>query len=186
MAKADLAEKRAQKASKKVKKDKTMYQICREALGLSREKASEVLECISPETIERIESGKKTATPEEVLFMSDAYKEPSLCNYYCSHYCAIGKQYVPEVKVGDLAAIVLTMVNSINKLDREQERLIEITEDGRISNDELEDFLTIQKELEKLSISVETLQLWIEEKIDKGAIDQEKYDKYMEGLEQSK
>ena len=181
----DAAEKLTEKAvkkAKKAKKEKTIYQICREALGFSREKASEELDGISPETIERIESGKKLVTPEEVLAMSNAYKEPSLCNYYCSHYCAIGREYVPAVETKDLSAIVLSMLVSINKLDDKKERLMEITEDGKISNDELEEFLSIQKEFEKLSISVETLQLWFEEKIDKGAIDYEFYKKCVDEL----
>ena len=38
------------------KENKTVYQISREALGYSREKASEVLGWISPERIEKIEN----------------------------------------------------------------------------------------------------------------------------------
>ena len=40
------------------KENKTIYQIVREELGLSREKASELLGGISPERIERIENEK--------------------------------------------------------------------------------------------------------------------------------
>ena len=45
-------------ARSSTKENKTFYQLKREELNLSREKASEVLESISPERIERIESGK--------------------------------------------------------------------------------------------------------------------------------
>ena len=37
-----------------IKENKTPYQIAREELGLSREKASELLESIPPERIEKI------------------------------------------------------------------------------------------------------------------------------------
>ena len=42
----------------------------REELGLSREKASELFEIISSERIERIESEKYTAHPDEVIVIA--------------------------------------------------------------------------------------------------------------------
>jgi len=84
-------------ARSSVKEKKTLYQRRREELGLSREKASEVLETIPPERIERIENGKFTAHPDEVVIMAEKYKAPHLCNYYCANECSIGKQYVPEI-----------------------------------------------------------------------------------------
>lgn len=92
-------------------KNKTVYQLRREELGLSREKASELLE----------------------------------------------------------------MLASLNSVQRRQERLIEITADGLIEEDELEDFLRIQDDLERISITVETLQLWAEQKLSSGDIDLEAY-----------
>ena len=158
-----------------VKKDKTVYQLRREELGFSREKASEVLEGIPPERIERIESGKFPAHPDEVVIMADKYHSPQLCNYYCANECEIGKQYVPEIKIKDLSQIVLEMLASLNTIKKRQERLIEITADGLIEADEVEDFIQIQEELEKISITVETLQLWAEQKLASGEINMEAY-----------
>ena len=115
------------------KENKTVYQISREALGYSREKASEVLGWISPE------------------------------------------QYVPEVKIKDLSQIVLEMLASLNAMHKKQERLIEITSDGQITGDEIQDFIHIQEELEKISITVETLQLWSEQMLANGSIDIDDY-----------
>jgi hypothetical protein len=53
--------------------------------------------------------------------------------------------------------------------------LIEITVDGQIAAEEIEDLITIQEELEKISITVETLQLWVENKLASGDIDMEAY-----------
>ena len=156
-------------------KEKTEYQIRREELGLSREKASELLEVISPERIERIENGKFTAYPDEIIIMAKKYRAPHLCNYYCSNECEIGKQYVPEVRVKDLSKIVLEMLSSLNSIKNKQERLIEITVDGIIGKDEVEDFIEIQEELERMSITVETLQLWLEQKLASGDIDMNAY-----------
>ena len=60
------------------KKNKTEYQLCRENLGWSREKASEKL-TISPERLERIENEKLAIYPEEVILMSKIYKNANLC-----------------------------------------------------------------------------------------------------------
>ncbi len=157
------------------KDNKTIYQQKREALGLSREKAGELLEVIPPERIERIESGKFTAHPDEIIVMAEKYCDPQLCNYYCANECEIGKQYVPEVKIKDLSQIVLEMLASLNTVKKHQERLIEITADGLIDDDEIEDFIQIQDELEKISITVETLQLWSEKTIASGKINMDAY-----------
>lgn len=107
------------------------------------------LECVPPERIEKIDSEKVLPHPEEVLIMADKYKSPELCNYYCSNQCPIGQQYVPEIKMKELPQIILETVASFNKMNKKQERLIEITADGIIDNDELDDFIYIKEELEK-------------------------------------
>ena len=63
----------------------------------------------------------------------------------------------------------------MNCVSREKERLIEITADGKIEGDEIDDFIRIQEELEKISITVETLQLWAEKMLANGIIDPEQY-----------
>jgi hypothetical protein len=87
---------------------------------------------------------------------------------------------VPEVKIKDLSQIVLETIASLNAMQRQKERLIEITVDGKITGDELADFVHIQEELEKISVAVETLQLWCERMLDTGAIDKDQYDAYKE------
>ena len=162
-------------ARKSTKVNKNIYQTTRENLDLTREEASELLEVISPERIEKIENERSDPHPDEVLLMSDKYRQPMLCNYYCANQCPIGAQYVPEVKVKDLSQIVLETVASLNAVQKKKDRLIEITVDGQISGDELEDFVFIQEELEKISIAVETLQLWCERMLDNGVIDPKLY-----------
>ncbi len=160
-----------------VKENKNIYQLTRESLGLSREKASDLLETISPERIEKIENERVVPYPEDILTMAEKYKSPDLCNFYCSKQCPIGRHYVPEVKIKDLSQIVLEMLACLNSMNRKKDRLIEITADGKIANDEIEDFIKIQKELEHISVTVETLQLWVEKMLATGAIDNESYHK---------
>ena len=157
------------------KENKNIYHKTRESLQLTREAASELLESITPERIEKIENERSLPHPDEVLVMAEKYKQPSLCNYYCANQCPIGQQYVPEVKIKDLSQIVLEMLASLNSMSKQKERLIEITVDGKVTGDELEDFIYIQEELERISIAVETLQLWSERMLATGAIDVEQY-----------
>ena len=158
-----------------IKENKNVYQLTREGLKLSREAASELLESIPPERIEKIENERSLPHPDEVLVMSDKYMQPSLCNYYCANQCPIGQEYVPEIQVKDLSQIVLEMLASLNSVSKQKDRLIEITADGKISCDELEDFVFIQEELERISITVETLQLWSERMLATGVINEEQY-----------
>ena len=160
------------------KENKNIYQLTREGLKLSREAASELLESIPPERIEKIENERSLPHPDEVLVMSDKYMQPSLCNYYCANQCPIGQEYVPEIKVKDLSQIFLEMLASLNSVSKQKDRLIEITADGKISGNELEDFIFIQEELERISITVETLQLWSERMMATGVIDEEQYNAY--------
>lgn len=155
------------------RENKNIYQLCREKTGLTREKASEKMVYISDDRIEKIESEKSLPHPDEILAMSDCYREPALCNYFCSHECPIGQKYVPEIKERSLSQIILEMLASLNTLDKEKNRLIEITADGAISVDEYADFVKIQKQLSRLSLSVEALRIWVEKTASEGEIDRE-------------
>ena len=167
-------------ARRSTRENKNIYQTTRENLAFTREEASELLVTVSPERIEKIENERTLPHPDEVLVMAEKYRQPSLCNYYCANQCPIGQQYVPEVKIKDLSQIVLEMLASLNSMQKKKDRLIEITVDGEISGDELEDFIYIQKELERISIAVETLQLWSEQMLATGKIDPALYQAYKE------
>lgn len=156
---------------KSTKEDKSIYQASREEAGLTRAEASEAMGFVSESRIEKFESGKSPVQPEEVLAMSKAYKKPGLCNYYCSHECPIGAEYVPEVKAQDLPQITLQMLSTINALEREKDRLIDITADGEISEDELADFAKIEEGVEQISMAADSLSLWINNMIASGRID---------------
>ncbi|MBQ7795892.1 MAG: helix-turn-helix transcriptional regulator [Lachnospiraceae bacterium] len=158
---------------KSTKENKNIYQTSREDMNYSREAAAERMGFISSDRIEKIENEKTVPHPEEVLAMADCYKNPSLCNYFCSHECPIGMEYVPEIKAKELSQITLEMLATLNKLVREKERLIEITVDGELTKDELPDFMKIKEELEKMALVIDSLNLWLDHTIVSGKIDKE-------------
>ena len=155
---------------KSTKENKNIYQTSREEMKLTRESAAEKLKFISSDRIEKIENEKSLPHPEEILAMADCYKNPSLCNYYCSHECPIGQEYVPEVKFKELSQITLEMLASLNTLEKEKNRLIEITVDGVISDDEKKDFEKIQEQLAQISLAIDSLELWVQKAIVDGRI----------------
>jgi len=158
---------------KSTKENKNIYQTSREELGYTRAEAAEKLGFISADRIEKIESEKTLPHPEEILAMADCYKVPSLCNYFCSHECPIGQEYVPEIKAKELSQITLEMLAALNNLAKRKERLVEITVDGKITEDEISDFVVIQEELDKMSLIIDSLNLWVSNTIAAGKLDKD-------------
>ncbi|MBR4169769.1 MAG: helix-turn-helix domain-containing protein [Lachnospiraceae bacterium] len=155
---------------KSIRENKNIYFVSRENTGMTREAASNELGYISADRIEKIENEKSAPHPDEVLAMAKAYKNPSLCNYYCSHECPIGKEYVPEVESKALEKITLEMLATLNTLSAEKDRLIEITVDGTISEDEIHDFKRIKEHLSQMSLAINSLNLWVDNAIATGAV----------------
>lgn len=130
--------------------------------GLTREKASENMTGVSDSRIEKIEYELQEPTPYDIIQMADCYKRPDLCNYYCSHKCAIGNRYVPEVEMSELSAIILETIASLNEINPLTSRLIQITRDGKITDDEIKDFAFISKKLDNISLAINSLNLWVD------------------------
>ncbi|MDD6194560.1 MAG: XRE family transcriptional regulator [Lachnospiraceae bacterium] len=156
---------------KSTKENKNIYQLSREAVELTREAAAQQMTFISSDRIEKIENEKSYPHPDEILAMADCYKNPSLCNYYCSHECPIGQEYIPEVTAKDLSVITLEMLSTLNTLSKERDKLIDIAADGKVTEDEIPDFMRIKDKLEDMSLSIESLKLWVENTIASGEID---------------
>ena len=158
---------------KSTKENKNIYQISRENMNLTRDAAAEQLQFMSSDRIEKIENEKSYPHPDEILAMADCYKNPALCNYYCSHECPIGQEYVPEVTSKDLSVITLEMLSTLNTLSKERDRMIDIAADGKVTKDEVNDFLRIKEYLENMSLTIESLKLWVENTIASGDVDKE-------------
>lgn len=153
------------------RENKTVYQTARENAGLTREAAAEELVFISSDRIEKIESERSSAHPDEVLAMSECYKNAALCNYYCSNECPIGQKHVTELSEKQLSQITLEMLDSLDFLHEEKRRLVSIVLDGQITPDEMADFRKIHKKLVQMSDAISTYKLWLENQILSGSID---------------
>lgn len=145
-------------------KKQSIYMDIRKELKISRDKACQLTgDFITPDRLEKIENGKvQTILPEEVIALSEAYGKPELCNYYCINQCAIGERYVREIKVKDLAHIAIDTLSSLNRINSQKDRLLEIVEDEEISPDEYEDFMHIKQYLDKIAATADSLKYWID------------------------
>ena len=148
-----------------VKENKNIYQIARENLGLSRAAAADKMyeHGLTEYRLVKIEDGTVKIQPEDVVAMSKGYNEPELRNHYCCHECPIGKIDAPEVIYkNNVHEILVNMSVSLESVNKSKLRLMEILADGKVDADEASDFDKISEELEKISMTIEALQLWCE------------------------
>lgn len=154
-----------------VKEDKNIYQEVREEQGLSRKKATDIISKIengryaflNEDRLVKVENETVKIQPEDVLALSLAYNKPELRNYYCCHQCPIGEKDAPEVVCMDnVHEILINMLVSFESINVKKTRLIEILADGKADNDEIGDLKKILQELEKISMTIEAIQLWCE------------------------
>lgn len=155
-----------------VKENKNIYQLSREAAGLSREGAEEALGFISADRVERIESGKSMPHPDEVLAMEQGYKNHELANYYCTHECPIGIKYMPKANLKPLSQLTVELISALNAMDKEKDRLIDIAVDGRVNSFERERFDTILEKLVTLDRTISGMRIWIEHALSSGKMDE--------------
>ncbi len=71
----------------------------------------------------------------------------------------------------DLTQITLEVLSTLNSLEKEKYRFIEISADSRITKEEIPDFLNIKRKLEQISLTADSLRLWIDHSIAKGEMD---------------
>lgn len=156
---------------KSTKENKNIYQEARDELGWSREKAAdEILKIengrygyVDKYKLVKIEEESIKIQPDDIVALSKAYKKTELRNHYCCHDCEIGKIDAPEVIYKDnVHEILVNMACSLESVNSNKMRLMEILADGKVDETEMPDLNKILDELEKISMTIEAIQLWCE------------------------
>lgn len=129
----------------------------------SREGAADIMS-IDRGRLYRIESGLVNPYPEEIHLMADLYGAPEIRNYYCTTVCPLGNG-MPKAEVVDLDRICVKVLSSFRKLDKTKELLLDITEDGIISEDEKADMHEVLKSLEELEGIAQNLRIWVKKNL---------------------
>ena len=125
----------------------------------SREKASEILN-MDRTRLANIELGNITPYPEEVYNMSEHYNTPELCIAHCSMNCPIGMHTMSKIELDDFDRLSLKVLGSLNSIEKIQNSLISISEDGVVNDDEVEDFAEIINALDRIASNATALKLW--------------------------
>lgn len=129
----------------------------------SREGAADIMS-IDRGRLYRIESGIANPYPEEVHLMADLYNAPELKNFYCRECCPLGND-VPEVSMSEIDRITIKAIASFRKVEETKEILLDITEDGIVSEKEKPEMKKVLRNLEELEKVTENLRVWIKKNL---------------------
>ena len=129
----------------------------------SREGAADIMS-IDRGRLYRIESGIANPYPEEIRLMADLYNAPELENYYCTNICPLGGG-MPKADLADLDRISIKALSTFRKIGETKDLLLDITEDGIISEDEKGDLNKVLENLEELEQIAQSLKLWVKKNL---------------------
>ena len=135
----------------------------------SREGASELLG-ISVSTLADYELGNTKVVPvDKVVLMADLYCAPELITGYCMRECPVHGFLPLATEEKSIQGITLRLLRGFNEdgLRAMKEDLIEITEDGIISREELPKLKEILEKLEKIAEIISEMKI-VGEKYIKG------------------
>lgn len=128
-----------------------------EALS-SREGAADIM-AIDRGRLYRIENGIINPYPEEIRLMADLYNAPELENHYCTNMCPLGTD-MPKAFLTDLDRISVKALSAFRKVGETKENLLDIAEDGAVSEDEKDGLMKVIANLDELEQIAESLKLW--------------------------
>lgn len=127
----------------------------------SKEYAAERLH-ISAGQLQDYELGiTKCIPPDSILRMADLYRAPELRNLYCREMCPLGGD-VPVLELEDLDRITVKAMSTFRKMAETKEILLDITEDGYISEEEKPELEAVIKNLDEISSIAQSLRAWVE------------------------
>ncbi len=127
----------------------------------SREGAAELLG-VSVSSVSDYELGTTKVMPvDKVVLMADLYNAPELLNHYCSTECPIGCRNVPKIEVQGVDRAAIKLVSALRKIDEIKNTLLDIVEDGVISEDEQPQLQSVMEDLSKIVVNTQELKLCI-------------------------
>lgn len=127
----------------------------------SREGASELLG-LSPAALADYELGNCKSVPvDKVVLMADLYNKPELKNRYCKEECPIGKHHCLATSERGLEGITLRLLRELDpdRIEDLSKDLVDIAEDGVISEDEQPRIKQILDSLDRLSVVISELKI---------------------------
>ena len=125
----------------------------------SREGAAERLG-MSVSAVADAELGLTKCMPvDKAVLMADLYNAPQLLNYYCLHECPIGCRHSISDEVVDIDRVTVKLLKGlrVDRLEEIKDSLLDIAEDGKITDDEKPELKEVLDYLDSLAKTVSEL-----------------------------
>ncbi len=130
----------------------------------SREKAAAKLG-IERSRLARIELEQIEPYAEEIDTMACGYNAPHLCTDYCNNICPIGIRKLEEQTKSrepeSIERLVLKFLSSTQSMENISKILVEVTQDGKIDNDEIRDLQDVFEAMDTVSANLDAIKMWI-------------------------
>ena len=126
----------------------------------SREGAAEQLG-MSVSAVADAELGVTKFMPvDKAVVMAECYNAPHLLNYYCLHECPIGSRRPISDQNLEIDRVTVRLLKSlrVSQLNEVKDTLIDIAEDGVISDEEKPELREVMKYLDELAKVLSELQ----------------------------
>lgn len=129
---------------------RNIYQIARKNAGLTQEQAAELLH-ISVRSLAEYESGRVTPPDDIVCEMIELYKAYWLGYQHLKQASEVGRRFLPDVQISDLAMAVLRLQKETADVGALQTAMVEIVCDGKIDGSEQQRWKTVEREISEMA-----------------------------------
>lgn len=132
----------------------------------SREKAAMQLG-IERSRLARIELNKIEPYAEEVRIMAREYQAPYLCEDFCNNVCPIGMERLlgekkAKIRPDSLERLSLQFLSSAQSIDDISKKLVNISKDGKVTEDEYESLHNVLQALDEISDNIRSIKAYID------------------------
>lgn len=125
---------------------KNIYKIARKAAGMTQEQAAELL-YVSIRSLADYESGRTIPSDETVCKMIEVYGTNWLGYEHLKRSTEVGKRYLPDLELTDLARSVLKLQKEVADVNKINPDMVEVACDGVVNEFETEKWQQVTKEI---------------------------------------
>ena len=121
--------------------NRNIYQTARKAAGYTQEAAAERL-ALSVESIRAYETGVRVPGNDTVERMVEVYNAQHLAYQHLKATNALMSRVVPQLEERNISQAAIRMKNRVNRFFKADvaDRLLELADDGKISDDERDEY----------------------------------------------
>ena len=147
---------------------RNIYKSARRSAGLTQEAAAERLG-VSVESVRAYETAQRIPPNDIVERMVVCYNTQYLAYQHLHETNELMARVVPELHQRPVTQTVVALINAINRFSKTNsaERLLEIVEDGKVDETEMQDVQEIAQLLKKLTACAMELDFIVREKEEK-------------------